>query len=405
MHCVPMDDDRIEEHTHRSRMHCHDSQNDTVWTQPLLETTAKRHKPSDEQPSRCPSPVLPDELIHEILLRLPVRSLLQFRCVCKSWKTLISDPQFAKDHLRSSISDTSMTHQRLVSSTITERCRILSCSVQSLIEHPSTPAKTLSFRMRRKYHILGSCNGLLCLYDIYQGYVRLWNPSTRLKSQRSPTCVWLDGIISYHGFGYDKVNDKYKVIVAVEDFCETVTKVYTFGENSWKTIQNFPCNPTRWSGKFVGGTLNWVAKGAVNSDLWVILSFDLEKETYAEMLLPEPDDNVSNPVLDVLRNCLCVCFDTNKTHWAVWLMKKYGVQDSWTKLMIIPQDNFRISVWSSSFDPLCISENGIVLAKAMSSKLVLYNSKNGRLLDYPRIWRKFGLDLHIYHESLVSPCY
>ena len=41
---------------------------------------------------------LPLELIREILLRLPVRSVLRFKCVCKSWLSLISDPQFAISH-------------------------------------------------------------------------------------------------------------------------------------------------------------------------------------------------------------------------------------------------------------------------------------------------------------------
>ncbi|MCI40987.1 F-box/kelch-repeat protein, partial [Trifolium medium] len=51
-------------------------------------STAKGHQQ--------PLPFLPEELIIQILLRLPVRSLIEFKCVCKSWKTLISDPKFAK---------------------------------------------------------------------------------------------------------------------------------------------------------------------------------------------------------------------------------------------------------------------------------------------------------------------
>ncbi|CAL0334630.1 unnamed protein product [Lupinus luteus] len=47
----------------------------------------------------APSPFLPFELITEILYRVPVKFLIQFKCVCKSWKTLISNPEFAQKHL------------------------------------------------------------------------------------------------------------------------------------------------------------------------------------------------------------------------------------------------------------------------------------------------------------------
>ncbi|MCI15098.1 F-box/kelch-repeat protein, partial [Trifolium medium] len=51
-----------------------------------------------------PPPLLPTltfDLIEEILCRLPVKLLLQFRCLGKYWKSLISDPKFAKKHLQS----------------------------------------------------------------------------------------------------------------------------------------------------------------------------------------------------------------------------------------------------------------------------------------------------------------
>jgi hypothetical protein len=116
--------------------------------------------------------------------------------------------------------------------------------------------------------------------------------------------------VTYNGFGYDHVNDKYKV---------------------WTTIRNFPCPPARYNKKFVSGTLNWViVKKDVDSNQAVILSFDLEKETYNEVLLPEHDVVYFkvNLMLGVLSNYICVCFDYNKTNWDFWLMKKYGVVDS-----------------------------------------------------------------------------
>ncbi|XP_062009190.1 putative F-box protein At3g52320 isoform X2 [Rosa rugosa] len=40
-----------------------------------------------------------DCVIDDILSRLPAKSLLRFRCVCKAWRALISDPYFIRKHL------------------------------------------------------------------------------------------------------------------------------------------------------------------------------------------------------------------------------------------------------------------------------------------------------------------
>ncbi|KAK8503635.1 hypothetical protein V6N11_030738 [Hibiscus sabdariffa] len=48
------------------------------------------------------SDYIPVEVIVEILKRLPVKSLMRFRLVCKSWNTLISHPSFISTHLQAS---------------------------------------------------------------------------------------------------------------------------------------------------------------------------------------------------------------------------------------------------------------------------------------------------------------
>ncbi|KAJ4965268.1 hypothetical protein NE237_017117 [Protea cynaroides] len=43
---------------------------------------------------------LPQELVMEILVKLPVKSLVRFKCVSKDWFTTISDPLFAEAQLQ-----------------------------------------------------------------------------------------------------------------------------------------------------------------------------------------------------------------------------------------------------------------------------------------------------------------
>ena len=45
--------------------------------------------------------VLSPALAWEILLRVPALSLCSFRAVCRSWRSLLSDPSFAKEHAAS----------------------------------------------------------------------------------------------------------------------------------------------------------------------------------------------------------------------------------------------------------------------------------------------------------------
>ena len=42
---------------------------------------------------------LPEDVLMDVFARLPVKSLLQFKCVCKSWYAIIRDPIFITKHL------------------------------------------------------------------------------------------------------------------------------------------------------------------------------------------------------------------------------------------------------------------------------------------------------------------
>ncbi|CAN6252740.1 unnamed protein product [Urochloa humidicola] len=43
--------------------------------------------------------VLPDEMLTEVFLRLPVKSILRFRAVCRSWAAVLSSEEFCGLHL------------------------------------------------------------------------------------------------------------------------------------------------------------------------------------------------------------------------------------------------------------------------------------------------------------------
>ncbi|KAL6513750.1 hypothetical protein OROHE_019610 [Orobanche hederae] len=43
---------------------------------------------------------LPDDLIFQILIRLPIKTLLRFKCVCRIWRSTIEDPIFIDRHMK-----------------------------------------------------------------------------------------------------------------------------------------------------------------------------------------------------------------------------------------------------------------------------------------------------------------
>ncbi|KEH34218.1 putative F-box domain-containing protein [Medicago truncatula] len=45
---------------------------------------------------------LPFPIATDVLLRLPIKSVLVCKCVCRTWNTVISDPHFAKVHFERS---------------------------------------------------------------------------------------------------------------------------------------------------------------------------------------------------------------------------------------------------------------------------------------------------------------
>jgi len=122
-----------------------------------------------------------------------------------------------------------------------------------------------------------------------------------------------DDLRSYnYSFGYDNSKGTHKVVAShlrgLEKGAEV--KVFSLGENVWRYIQDFPVVPFRNihrpicvnDGVYGSGTLNWLAiqnqdnkeynLEFINVDQFVIITLDLGKETYRQLLPPQGFDRV-----------------------------------------------------------------------------------------------------------------
>ncbi|XP_058214316.1 F-box/kelch-repeat protein At3g23880-like [Rhododendron vialii] len=360
----------------------------------------------DSQPVLLPN--LPPEIIVEILSRLPVKPLLRLRCVCKSWRSLISHRQFAKTHLSlaSSMGTFYTSHRLLI---IGLSSGVTSCSLCSILkERSDIDVVELDYPLCGEtrgvcggVRILGCCDGLMCIQS--KCTLFLWNPSTR-KSKKLPSLnlppahVVLDGF----GLGYDASIDDYKVVLMLKDRrsigIALEVKVYTLRTDSWRRIGDFPHDRPYFRlhpGVFLNGALHW--KLDTNR---LIVSMDLAKETYGEFLEPEYQHGCSYEMLCAFSGCLCVLYhDYHRTCVDLWVLKEYGIRESWTKLVVVPY------VTSPSYlkfaMPVCILKNGEVLLKT-HKHLVRCNPKVGTFTYRPIPIDLAFSNVHLYVESLVS---
>ncbi|RHN64162.1 putative F-box domain, galactose oxidase/kelch, beta-propeller, F-box associated interaction [Medicago truncatula] len=183
-------------------------------------------------------PYLPHELIIQILQWLPVKSLIRFKCVCKSWFSLISDQHFAA---------AIHTHKILLMST--SHLKSLSIDFEaSLNDGRAYASQNLKFMLRGSYFdlkIIGSCRGFVLLHCSFTIY--LWNPSTGFHKRIPLSPYGCNSFVNYfYGFGYDHSRDDY-LMVSISHYANLVgiishLEIFSLRDNTWKQMEgtHFP---------------------------------------------------------------------------------------------------------------------------------------------------------------------
>ncbi|KAF5740027.1 F-box/kelch-repeat protein [Tripterygium wilfordii] len=314
------------------------------------------------------SDYFPQEVLADILLRLPTKTIGLCSCVCKSWHSAITNPTFVHNHFTQTQNDNDRrrlfllrhfpeTHNR-------ERYSLHSDNYAfDKVQDLDFPLQSFN----RHFRIVGSCNGVLCLSDdttvITANFV-LWNPSIRkyISLPRPLVSCSSHGLFTFAlGFGFDSLSCDYKVVMLA--YLKTkygfyssrrpTVNVYSLNTNSWRDVSatalSYRVVEFLWTQVFMNGAVHWIASThdiglkleRFNKSPFgnLILRFDLAHEVFDKMSLPESLVSSTQYELSitVLGERLSVVQFHRRSYHAcsIWMMEEYGVAESWTKWLEI----------------------------------------------------------------------
>lgn len=311
-----------------------------------LKTSNKR-----KREAITPAPDLLEDVIIEILLRLPVKSLLRFTAVCKTWRTIISDPFFIHQQLQySSCSKKEQDPTFLITPHTLDR-------IIPWVIRPTNFSNHLRFYQWQQQggskqgtflygKDLGHEFGIVCNFAHCDGLVLaptdnklyLFNPATR-ESFTLPNSSHDDNKQGgrYHstaGLGRDSTTGDYKVVRSFYRLFDYDSKnysmgmeVFTVGMSSggacWREIlPDPPFSVHRWQTAVTvkGSFLFWYID-KVHGEQRGVLQLCLENEEFSVVRLPTTLDPAigSAYILDELHGELALTARTSESV-TIWVM-------------------------------------------------------------------------------------
>ncbi|KAM3696594.1 hypothetical protein ACB098_06G052100 [Castanea mollissima] len=391
---------------------------------------------------------LPPELLPHILIRLPVKSIIKFTSVCKTWKSLIQNPSFISTHLlHSSNNNNSLLLFRLcpkpLAKAVKQRKRIGDAKEVYALRwddnanfHQHTTFDDFPFHGESAtgvFRVVGTCNGLICLADDLYTYAYnfiLWNPCVQ-KHVRLPqpnfSFMTTGPYTAAVGFGFDSKTNDYKVVRFVTpeygDFKKGESppkvEVYSLATGKWRVVTaHCPKCSVRDTllaclrlQAFVNGALHLVCYKRTQEIrfLYFVLVFDLEDEVFREIPLPKHSDMLYWRWVSIMAfgNSIALLEPGYANHTLdIWVLKNYADASSWTKIISLnaqapPQDismpfHYREKIPNAK----AFRKSGEVILETYKKRLLSQNLETQEVKDLGVTGSKYSF-VDPYVESLV----
>ena len=160
-----------------------------------------------------------DIVLNKILTRLPVKLVIRFRCVSKSWDFSVTNHYFISTHRNNFNNKDDDDH----------------CYLIQMPAFGRTFDRIFEFEIPidiKGVQMVGLCNGLFCLADS-TNHIYLLNPSIR-KFKNLPVSCLENLHFATLGFAYHSENNDYKV-VRISSFSMEI-EVYSLSLDSWRRV-------------------------------------------------------------------------------------------------------------------------------------------------------------------------
>ncbi|KAK1398873.1 hypothetical protein POM88_008736 [Heracleum sosnowskyi] len=308
---------------------------------------------------------LPEEMITQILIRVPVKSLLQCKSVCKPWLYTISNPHFIKSQL----------HHAVKASQYKPTLLDLLDPLPKLF--PDIVNEDFLFFYEENYQ--------LRLQLIFEALLDTNKHGFSLNK----------------GFWYDSIADDYKVfrimfVVSSGYILPPTVQVYSSNADSWTEFEP-PNNMNDWADYYASRS-----SIAINGILYIstdnnLFSFDLKKEAFVLVPFPGLYQEKRSKIME-FQGCAAMVFES-ESGVALWTLDDVSAHNAWTKRFGIEVD----SEWNMQL--YCYLGAGQFYGKILINQNDLY----GILYDYEKRETKYylpGEDNILatlkYTETLVS---
>ncbi|XP_023748047.1 F-box protein At3g07870 [Lactuca sativa] len=330
---------------------------------------------------------LPVAVMVDILSRLPVKTIIHCKCVCKQWQNIVVfDSYFADLQLSRSSPPCLMIYYKPGPLKWVE---VEEGLYYNLHHHP---VMSLDINIAPMTLLVGSVRGLVCLWQVNKNVDNTYicNPMTREYMILPRPQYYREGTTNIvYCFGVSSLTREYKVIrifqrgiIRLPDSTVTYSlseaEVYTLGTGQWRSLGHVPywLNGSH-TGPFLNGHAHWIIRYQVLPEK--ICAFDFDKETFE--LFPSPPSEVIHArqknyfqKLDLLKGCLCLCATSN-SKFTVWVMKEYGIKNSWHKELVIRKGISRDLDMLILGHPCLIEcfKDGTILMASSGNNLLVYS--------------------------------